>query len=109
MFFSSERFFSVKINVGISPSNICKSFGRDKLRSKTIRIGLCPYQLRTVSDGLSSKAVRRPTMMASASALFLCTNMDERGEESIIGFSLVRSISMKWSADSAHFNVMKGR
>ena len=35
-----------------------------------MRIGLRPYQLRTVNDGLSSKAVRRPTMIASASALF---------------------------------------
>ena len=60
-----------------------------------MRIGLRPYQLRTVNDGLSSKAVRRPTMIASASALFLCTNMEESGEESITGLPSVRSMSMK--------------
>ena len=109
MFFFSACCFSVKINVGTLPSNICKSLGRDSVRSNTTRIGLCPYQLRTVSDGLSNKAVRLPTIIASASALFLCTSMEVRGEERTTGFPSVRSISIKWSADSAHFSVMKGR
>ena len=108
MFFFSGCCFSVKINVGTLPSNICESLGRDSVRSNTTRIGLCPYQLRTVSDGLSNKAVRLPTIIASASALFLCTNMEVRGEERTTGFPSVRSISIKWSADSAHFSVMKG-
>lgn len=99
-------FLFSKTNVGTFPSNICKSFGRDNVRSNTTRIGLCPYQLRTVSDGLSNKAVRLPTIIASASALFLCTSIEVRGEESIKGIPLVRSISINRSADSAHFNVI---
>lgn len=108
-FFSSECFSAVNTIVETSPSNRCRLWGRDRARSKTIRIGFRPYQLRTVSDGLSSNAVRLPTMIASASALFLCTSIEERGEDSTTGLSSVRSISIKWSADSAHLSVIKGR
>ena len=35
-----------------------------------------------------------------------CTSIEVRGEESIKGIPLVRSISINRSADSAHFNVI---
>ena len=60
-------------------------------------------------EGLSSNAVCRPTNIASCSARFLCTSMLVSGLESMIGFPPVRFISIKPSADSAHFKVMYGR
>ena len=50
--------------------------------------------------------VRVPTMIASDSALFLCTSMEVRGVDNMTGCPSVRSRSMKPSADSAHFKTM---
>ena len=96
----------VKTSVGMSSLRRCREEGSDRFLSKTIRTGFLPYQFRTVNDGLSNKAVRLPTMMASDSLLFLCTSIEVSGVESTTGCPSERSMSMKPSDDSAHFNVM---
>ena len=86
-----------------------KSRGNVNSLSITRRTGCLPYQFRVDREGLSSNAVCRPTNIASCSARFLCTSMLVSGLESMIGFPPVRFISIKPSADSAHFKVMYGR
>ena len=84
----------------------CKVDGSDRSLSNAIRTGFLPYQFRTVNDGLSNYAVRLPTMMASDSLLFLCTNIEVSEVESITGCPSERLMSIKPSDDSAHFNIM---
>ena len=101
--------FSVNTSVRTFPSNKCSSGESFCFLSITIRTGDRPCQLRTVRPGLSSSAVRVPTIMALCSARFLCTSMEVNGLDKITGFPPSRKLSMYLSADSAHFSVIYGR
>ena len=98
--------FSVNTSVRTFPSNTCSLGDSRNCLSVTIRTGDRPCQFRTVRLGLSSSAVRVPTMMALCSARILCTSMDVRGVDRMTGCPSSRFLSMYLSADSAHFRVM---
>ena len=99
----------VNTNVLILPLKSSRSRGKVRSLSMTRRRGCVPYQFRVDKEGLSSNAVRRPTNMASCSARFLCASRLVSGLDSMTGFPSVRFMSIKPSADSAHFKVMYGR
>ena len=55
-FFSPAFSFSVNTSVGVVWSNSLRLEGSERVRSMTNLNGLAPYQLRVVSEGLSSSA-----------------------------------------------------